>query len=218
MSLILNLETSTKNCSVSIAKNGVCLTSVEECSKEYFHSKKLHTFIEYAIKISGIHIKDLKSICVSKGPGSYTSLRIGASTARGLCYALDIPLLSIDTLTIMSYKINIKKGVLISMIHAKSNFFYTSVFNESKEKLNPIQIIKLNDNFFKSLFSKYKKIYFIIGNILSSIDIDKKIFFYVVKNRFLYKNPSAIDMSLISYKEFRKKKFNNIERFIPFYL
>ncbi|QIK16387.1 tRNA (adenosine(37)-N6)-threonylcarbamoyltransferase complex dimerization subunit type 1 TsaB [Blattabacterium sp. DPU] len=211
MSFILNLETSTKNCSVSIAKNGICLTSVEECSDEYSHSEKLHTFIRYAINISGIHIKDLKSICVSKGPGSYTSLRIGASTARGLCYALDIPLLSVDTLTAMIYKINIKKGFLIPMIHAKSDFFYTSLFNESKKKLNPIIIKKLDDDFFK-YFLKDKKAYF-IGNLPIK---NRK--FFLEKNEFLYKIPSAIDMSYISYKKFCEKKFNDIEKFVPFYL
>ncbi|WP_185857379.1 tRNA (adenosine(37)-N6)-threonylcarbamoyltransferase complex dimerization subunit type 1 TsaB [Blattabacterium cuenoti] len=213
MSLILNIETSTKNCSVSIAKNGICLASVEECSEKYFHSEKLHTFIQYVINISGIHFQDLKSICVSKGPGSYTSLRIGASAARGLCCALDIPLLSIDTLTIMSYKINIKKGFLIPMIHAKSDFFYTSLFNESKERLSPIRIKKLDDDFFKH-FSKNEKVYF-IGNYPL---IYKKLFFLVNKNECSYKMPSAMDMSLISYKKFCKKKFNNVEKFVPFYL
>ncbi|WP_341660896.1 tRNA (adenosine(37)-N6)-threonylcarbamoyltransferase complex dimerization subunit type 1 TsaB [Blattabacterium cuenoti] len=213
MSLILNLETSTKNCSVSIAKNGICLTSIEECSKEYFHSEKLHTFIQYAISISGIHLKDLKSVCVSKGPGSYTSLRIGASAARGLCCALNIPLLSVDTLTVMSYKINIKKGFLIPMIHAKSDFFYTSLFNESKKRLNPIRIKKLDDDFLKSI-SEYKKVHFIIGNIFSL----KKNKFITGKRKLLYKMPSAMDMSLISYKKFCKKKFDDIEKFIPFYL
>ncbi|WP_185863861.1 tRNA (adenosine(37)-N6)-threonylcarbamoyltransferase complex dimerization subunit type 1 TsaB [Blattabacterium cuenoti] len=213
MSLILNLETSTKNCSVSIAKNGICLTSIEECSKEYFHSEKLHTFIQYATSISGIHLKDLKSVCVSKGPGSYTSLRIGASAAKGLCCALNIPLLSVDTLTVMSYKINIKKGFLIPMIHVKSDFFYTSLFNESKKRLNPIRIKKLDNDFLKSI-SEYKKVHFIIGNISSL----KKKKFITGKREFLYKMPSAMDMSLISYKKFCKKKFDDIEKFIPFYL
>ncbi|BAR91826.1 tRNA (adenosine(37)-N6)-threonylcarbamoyltransferase complex dimerization subunit type 1 TsaB [Blattabacterium cuenoti] len=214
MSLILNLETSTKNCSVSIAKNGICLTSIEECSKEYFHSEKLHTFIQYATSTSGIHLKDLKSVCVSKGPGSYTSLRIGASAARGLCCALNIPLLSVDTLTVMSYKINIKKGFLIPMIHAKSDFFYTSLFNESKKRLNPIRIKKLDDDFFKSI-SEYKKVHFIIGNISS---LKKKKILTTGKRKLLYKTPSAMDMALISYKNFCKKKFHDIEKFIPFYL
>ncbi|WP_185867201.1 tRNA (adenosine(37)-N6)-threonylcarbamoyltransferase complex dimerization subunit type 1 TsaB [Blattabacterium cuenoti] len=213
MSLILNLETSTKNCSVSIAKNGRCLASVEECSEKYFHEEKLHIFIQYAISISGIHIQDLKSICVSKGPGSYTSLRIGASAARGLCYVLNIPLLSIDTLTIMSYKINIKKGFLIPMIHAKSDFFYTSLFNESKERLNPISIKKLDENFFNFLLKfKNKKISF-IGNIP-----DNKLFFHNRKKEFICKTPSAMDMALLSYKKFCKKEFNDIKKFIPFYL
>ncbi|WP_185860776.1 tRNA (adenosine(37)-N6)-threonylcarbamoyltransferase complex dimerization subunit type 1 TsaB [Blattabacterium cuenoti] len=215
MSLILNLETSTKNCSVSIANNGRCITSVEEYSEIYSHSEKLHAFIQYAISISGIHINDLNSICVNKGPGSYTSLRIGASTARGLCYTLKIPLLSVDTLTVMSYKINIKKGFLIPMIHVKSNFFYTSLFNESKERLNPIIIKKLDDNFLKSfLKSKNKKVYF-IGNIPSIIN-HKLIF--SENNEFIYKKPSAMDMSFISYKKFCEKKFNDVEKFVPFYL
>ncbi|WP_185861328.1 tRNA (adenosine(37)-N6)-threonylcarbamoyltransferase complex dimerization subunit type 1 TsaB [Blattabacterium cuenoti] len=213
MSLILNLETSTKNCSVSIAKNGICLTSVEECFQEYSHSEKLHTFIEYAINISGFQIKDLKSICVSKGPGSYTSLRIGVSAAKGLCSALDIPLLSIDTLTIMISKINIKDAFFVPMIHAKSDFFYTSLFDKSKKRLDPIRIRKFDYDFFQNLFLKYKKVYF-IGNI--PVIYEKKFLFS--KNRFLYKMPSAIDMVLVSYKKFCKKKFNNIEKFIPFYL
>ncbi|WP_185858014.1 tRNA (adenosine(37)-N6)-threonylcarbamoyltransferase complex dimerization subunit type 1 TsaB [Blattabacterium cuenoti] len=212
MSFILNLETSTKNCSVSIAKNGICLTSIEECSKEHTHSEKLHAFIQYAINISGIHINELKSICVNKGPGSYTSLRIGASAARGLCYSLGIPLLSIDTLTVMCYRINIKKGLLVPMIHIKSDFFYTSLFNESKKRLNPICIKKLDYDFVKSL-SKDKKVYF-IGNFPVK---DKKLFFFMRKNEFLYIRPSATDMSLISYKEFCKKKFHDIKKFIPFY-
>ncbi|BBA17008.1 tRNA (adenosine(37)-N6)-threonylcarbamoyltransferase complex dimerization subunit type 1 TsaB [Blattabacterium cuenoti] len=214
MSLILNLETSTKNCSVSIAKNGICLTSVEESSEDYFHSEKLHAFIQYVINISGIHLKDLKSVCVNKGPGSYTSLRIGASAARGLCSALNIPLLSVDTLTIMVMGYNfIKKGFLIPMVHAKSDFFYISLFNESKKRINPIKIKKLDDDFFKSISKKYKKVHF-IGNTFSL----KKKFFSTKKNNFFYKNPSAMDMSLISYKKFCKKSFSNMEKFIPFYL
>ncbi|WP_185862190.1 tRNA (adenosine(37)-N6)-threonylcarbamoyltransferase complex dimerization subunit type 1 TsaB [Blattabacterium cuenoti] len=212
MSLILNLETSTKNCSISIAKNGICLTSIEECSEQYFHSEKLHMFIQYATKIAKISLHDLKSICVSKGPGSYTSLRIGVAAAKGLCYSLDIPLLSVDSLTVMVQKINIKNGFLIPMIHAKSDLFYTSLFNESKERLSSIFIKKINDNFFKI---KNKEVFF-----FSNIDfLEKKLFFFRKKNRFFSKIfPSAMDMSLISYKKFCKKKFNNIEKFIPFYL
>ncbi|WP_185866076.1 tRNA (adenosine(37)-N6)-threonylcarbamoyltransferase complex dimerization subunit type 1 TsaB [Blattabacterium cuenoti] len=211
MSLILNLETSTKNCSVSIAKNGICLISVEECSEQHFHSEKLHTFIQYATEISKIRLKDLKSVCVSKGPGSYTSLRIGLSAAKGLCFSLGIPLLSVDTLTIMSHKINIKSGFLIPMIHAKSDLFYTSLFNKSKKRLSSIFRKKISDIFFTCL-TKNEKVYFIGDTDL----IDQKLF---SNNSFFIKvYPSAMNMSFISYVKFCDREFNDIEKFIPFYL
>ncbi|WP_185853395.1 tRNA (adenosine(37)-N6)-threonylcarbamoyltransferase complex dimerization subunit type 1 TsaB [Blattabacterium cuenoti] len=211
MSLILNLETSTKNCSVSIAENGICIISVEECFEQYSHSEKLHTFIRYATEISKIRLKDLKSVCVSKGPGSYTSLRIGVSAAKGLCSSLGIPLLSVDTLTVMSQKINIKSGFLIPMIHAKSDLFYTSLFNKSKKRLSSIFRKKIHDDFFTCL-TKNEKVYFI-----GDIDlIDQKLFY---NNRFFTKvYPSAIDMSFISYIKFCGSEFDDIEKFIPFYL
>ncbi|WP_185851630.1 tRNA (adenosine(37)-N6)-threonylcarbamoyltransferase complex dimerization subunit type 1 TsaB [Blattabacterium cuenoti] len=211
MSLILNLETSTKNCSVSIAKNGVCLMSIEENSNEFLHSEKLHTFIQNAIQISKIDLSHLESICVSKGPGSYTSLRIGISAAKGLCCALGIPLLSLDSLTILSQKINIQNGFLIPMIHAKSDLVYTSLFNHSKKMLYPISIKKLGDNFFKS-FPKKNKVYF-FGNVDFS---EKKIF--SENFRFIFRmSPSAIEMSFLSYVKFCNKEFNKIETFRPFY-
>ncbi|AER40596.1 MAG: tRNA (adenosine(37)-N6)-threonylcarbamoyltransferase complex dimerization subunit type 1 TsaB [Flavobacteriales bacterium] len=212
MSLILNLETSTTNCSVSIAKNGVCIASIEENSDQYLHSEKLHTFIQYAIKISKIDINDLQSICVSKGPGSYTSLRIGISAAKGLCYSLGIPLLSLDALTVMSQKVDVKDGFLIPMIHAKSDLFYTSLFNESKKRLCPISIKKFNEDSFKSI-TKDKKVY-IFGNInLTERKLFTNLFHFIHR---IY--PSAMDMSFLSYVKFCDKKFNNIEKFIPFYL
>lgn len=215
MSLILNLETSTKNCSVNIAKKGISLIHVEECFDKHLHSEKLHTFIKYAMKISNIDLNNLSSICVSRGPGSYTSLRIGSSTAKGLCISLGIPLLSIDSLTIMIQKINnIKNGFLIPMIHAKSNSFYTCLFNESKKKLGAISIKEIDKNFFKKNTIENKKVY-----ILGNVDFLKTKFFLEKNFVFLSKRyPSAMDMSNISYIRFREKKFHDVENFSPFYL
>ncbi|WP_185850437.1 tRNA (adenosine(37)-N6)-threonylcarbamoyltransferase complex dimerization subunit type 1 TsaB [Blattabacterium cuenoti] len=216
MSLILNLETSTKNCSVNIAKNGISLVNVEECFDKHLHSEKLHTFIKYAIKISGIDLKNLSSICINRGPGSYTSLRIGSSTAKGLCISLGIPLLSIDSLTLMIQKINnIKSGFLIPMIHAKYNSFYTCLFNESKEKLSAISIKEIDKNFFIENTIENKKVY-----ILGNLNLLETKFFFAKKN-FVFVSKrylSAIDMSNISYIRFREKKFHNVENFSPFYL
>ncbi|WP_185881958.1 tRNA (adenosine(37)-N6)-threonylcarbamoyltransferase complex dimerization subunit type 1 TsaB [Blattabacterium cuenoti] len=213
MTLILNLETSTKNCSVSIAKNGICLIYIEEHTDKHLHSEKLHTFIQYAIKISKININDLQSICVSKGPGSYTSLRIGVAAAKGLCYALGIPLLSLDSLTILSQKIDVQDGFLIPMIHAKSDLFYTTLFNRHKKRLCPISIKKFCGDFFQSIIEDKKA--YLFGNI--NFPKGDKLF----ANNFRFISPiypSAMDMSSLSYMKFCNKKFNNIEQFIPCYL
>ena len=98
MSLILNIETSTKNCSVSLAENGNVIGLKELNDGNYSHAEKLHVFIEQVVQEATKSFKDLDAIAVSKGPGSYTGLRIGVSSVKGLCFALDIPLISVSTL------------------------------------------------------------------------------------------------------------------------
>ena len=110
MSYILNIETATKNCSVALAKNGETILCKEIAEQGFSHAEKLHLFIEEIIKEAGITFSDLNAVAVSQGPGSYTGLRIGVSAAKGLCYALNKPLIAISTLQVMaSASINKKK-------------------------------------------------------------------------------------------------------------
>ena len=102
MAYILNIETSTKNCSVSIAKDGETIVCNEIAEEGYSHAERLHVFIEASLKEVGIVFNDITAIAVSQGPGSYTGLRIGVSSAKGLCYALGIPLIAVDTLQILA--------------------------------------------------------------------------------------------------------------------
>ncbi|WP_185873353.1 tRNA (adenosine(37)-N6)-threonylcarbamoyltransferase complex dimerization subunit type 1 TsaB [Blattabacterium cuenoti] len=210
MSLILNLETSTQNCSISISKKGKVITVVEENSKYYLHSEKLHKFIQYALKLSMIELKEIKSICVDIGPGSYSSLRVGISAAKGLCMSLKIPLLSIDSLSILVQSININKikdkknTLIIPMIYAKKNFFYTTLFDSYKNMIYPISIRK-KINFLKIT---NHKIYIVSNFNLKELN----------KYTFLKVNLSAYHMSSISYNKFCKNKFNNINNFFPIYL
>ena len=97
MPYILNIETSSTNCSVSLAHNGMVISLKEKNDEKYSHSTKLHAFIQEVLKDSNVSINELSAISVSKGPGSYTGLRIGVSAAKGLCFALDIPLISLST-------------------------------------------------------------------------------------------------------------------------
>ena len=102
MATILNLETSTKNCSVSIAKDGVQLCLVEENEENYAHGEKLNQFVDWCVQGAEINWKDIDAVCVSKGPGSYTGLRIGVSSAKGFAYGSDIPLMAINSLQILA--------------------------------------------------------------------------------------------------------------------
>ena len=102
MALILCLETATKSCSVALAKDGDLLHCKNEISEKYSHSEQLTLFIESILSEQGIALVDLDAIAVSKGPGSFTGLRIGVSSAKGLCYALDKPLISVSTLEAMA--------------------------------------------------------------------------------------------------------------------
>ena len=105
MALILNIETATKNCSVALSKAGITLAIREIAEQNFSHAEKLHIFIEELLLETNIALKEVKAIAVSQGPGSYTGLRIGVSAAKGLCYALSIPLIAVDTLEILARKI-----------------------------------------------------------------------------------------------------------------
>ena len=102
MAYILCIETATTNCSVAIAKEGVVVALVEDYGNKYSHAEKLHKYIKEAIDKAGISLSQLDAIAVSKGPGSYTGLRIGVSSAKGLCYALGIPLIAISDIDFIS--------------------------------------------------------------------------------------------------------------------
>ena len=102
MAWILCIETATKSCSVALAKDGHLVAVKEEVSEQYSHSEQLTVFIEQLLQQEGLKVSDLDAIAVSSGPGSYTGLRIGLSTAKGLCYASDVPLIAVSTLGAMA--------------------------------------------------------------------------------------------------------------------
>ena len=96
MSIILNIETATKNCSVALSKAGKTLAIIELSEQNFSHAEKLHVFIEELFLETNLKLQDLNAVAVSQGPGSYTGLRIGVSAAKGLCYALSIPLIGVE--------------------------------------------------------------------------------------------------------------------------
>ena len=116
MSYLLNIETSTTNCSVSLSFENNLIDYVERDSLNYSHSEHLHVFINELLNNNNIKFNQLNAVSVSRGPGSYTGLRIGLSAAKGLCYGLDIPLISISSLKILANSIKFDGFILLMYI------------------------------------------------------------------------------------------------------
>jgi len=132
MSVLLYLETSSKNCSVGISKEGTLLAREELSEASFSHAEKLHPFIQSVLDKASLNLQDLEGIVVGKGPGSYTGLRIGVAAAKGLCLALDLPLLSIGSLEILAQNINNQESSFtIPLIDARRMEVYTAVFDEA---------------------------------------------------------------------------------------
>ena len=212
MTYILNLETATKNCSVSISQNGQTILCKEMAQAGYSHAEKLHVFIEECIKESNISFKDLSAIAVSQGPGSYTGLRIGVSAAKGLCFALDLPLIAVDTLQVLASKLSISEGVIIPMIDARRMEVYSAIFNSKLEKIREVQAEILTESSFEEIS---ETIHF-VG------DCAEKAKTVLTKSNFIFHEeiiyPSANEMSELSYKKFQENKLEDVAYFEPYYL
>jgi len=209
---ILNIETATRNCSVSLAKNGETVLCKEIAELGYSHAEKLHVFIEEILKETGISAQDLNAIAVSKGPGSYTGLRIGVSAAKGLCYALEIPLISVDTLQVLAKQVLDKSGFIIPMIDARRMEVYSAVFDSHLNKIVEVQAEILTENSYAEMT---EALYF-IGDCQEKCQtvLTKANFHFLPEIIF----PSANEMSGLSYEKFIKNDFEDVAYFEPFYL
>ncbi|NNT71381.1 tRNA (adenosine(37)-N6)-threonylcarbamoyltransferase complex dimerization subunit type 1 TsaB [Flavobacterium sp. IMCC34852] len=212
MAYILNIETATKNCSVSLAKDGQTVLCKEIADQGYSHAEKLHVFIEDILKESQIDFRKLKAIAVSKGPGSYTGLRIGVSTAKGLCYALGIPLIAVDTLAVLAQKVTQNDGLIVPMLDARRMEVYSAVFNANHQKIMEVQAEVLTNDSYAEMT---ETIYF-VG------DCQEKCQTVLTKENFVFLPeivfPSANEMSPISFEKFTRNAFEDVAYFEPFYL
>ena len=217
MSIILNIETSSKNCSVSVSKNGQIIGLKEQSYDEYSHSKSLHVFIDEIFKEIELSPQKLSAVAISEGPGSYTGLRIGVSAAKGICIALNIPLIAIDTMQILARKIECADGYIISAMDARRDEIYYSVFKSNNCKI-PIKVGKtdymiMNSDSFSNYF-KSSTLNF-VGNCNEKIKgfLDHK---NIIFSDFML--PSANEMGIISFSRFKKSEFEDISDFQPKYL
>ena len=211
---ILNIETSTKACSVAIHKNGNLIALKESVTENFSHSEKLLVFVGELIENSQIRLSDLSAIAVSMGPGSYTGLRIGVATAKGLCYGLNIPLISISTLKSMSLGMSLKKkgDLFCPMIDARRMEVYSAFFDIHNIRKRKIQADILDANSYKNEL-KEKVIFFGDGSDKAKEVIKNKNAIFITD---FY--PSANFIGMLSYQKFLDSDFEDLAYFEPFYL
>lgn len=221
MSLILGIETATKICSVAISRDEKLL-ALKEIGGEYSHSENLNHFIELACAEAKITLTQLDAIAVSKGPGSYTGLRIGVSTAKGLCYGLDKPLIAVDTLKALTLAVfnslpfgDGQGGALFCpMIDARRMEVYTALYNSNFELIEPISAKIIDENSFANFLEKNKVVFFgdgaekcklLLNNHPNAVFIDNV-------------EPSAKYINQLALSKFKQGIFEDVAYFEPYYL
>jgi tRNA threonylcarbamoyladenosine biosynthesis protein TsaB len=209
---ILNIETATKNCSVTLAKDGKTIFCKEIAEEGYSHAERLHVFIEDVIKEAGITLHDLSAVAVSQGPGSYTGLRIGVSAAKGLCFALDIPLIAVDTLQALASQVVISNGLIIPMIDARRMEVYSAIFAPNYDRKREVLAEIITENSFNDLV---ETLYF-VGDCADKCKsvLNKDNFVFLEHIQY----PSAKEMSALSFEKFKKTDTVDVAYFEPYYL
>ncbi|UKT65129.1 tRNA (adenosine(37)-N6)-threonylcarbamoyltransferase complex dimerization subunit type 1 TsaB [Pedobacter mucosus] len=216
MAKILQIETATQVCSVALSIDGKTISFKEELGQN-LHASNLTLFIDEVIKSNHLNYKDLDAIAISKGPGSYTGLRIGVSTAKGLCYALEIPLIAIETLEMMAAGFLIEnpdfQGLICPMIDARRMEVYTALFDANLNIIQPTSAKIIDENSFSEIL-KFNLAAFIGDGAAKCAEIlnnKNSIFDNANYNSTKY-------MSVLSNAAFVNKKFEDVAYFEPFYL
>ena len=216
MAKILSLDTSTTVCSVAIYEQQALLGSVEYHLTQS-HARLLPGLVEELASNCGISLKSVQAIAISQGPGSYTGLRIGTSTAKGLCYALDIPLITIDTLKAMAAGINNAlrdgDGLLCPMIDARRMEVYCTVLDTDLNVLEPTQPKIIDEQSFQHHLSNRKVYFFGNGSGKCKTVIQSENAGFI---EGIY--PSAKTVGLLAYPKFQRQDFTDLAYFEPQYL
>jgi len=218
MSFFLCIETSTTVCSVALF-NQANLLSIREINNGYTHAENVHVYIKEVLEEVDVSFEKLAAVCVGKGPGSYTGLRIGVSAAKGIAYAKNIPLIGMNSLqNIAAGAINTNidnECVFAPMIDARRMEVYLSVFNNKGFEMNDTSSFIINEESLSELSKKYKKIILLgDGAVKCSTFIGK----YSNMELLIDQMPSAKNMGNYCFEKYNNKAFENVAYFEPFYL
>lgn len=212
--MILHIESATRNCSVALANKGELIGLKELNEGSFSHSEKLHAFIEELMLDASVKMSDLSAVAVSKGPGSYTGLRIGVSAAKGICYAMGIPLLAISTLESIAHQVNAEEGsFIIPMIDARRMEVFNAIYDSDKNLIEPTQATVLDEHSFADLFEKAPC--YMIGD---GADKCTDLFDHQNARFIVGKSPSSREMVPLAFQMFQQERFEDVAYFEPYYL
>ncbi len=207
--MILLIETATKNCSVALMHDGAVIAEHSETADDFVHAERLHSSIDLLVKKNGGYA-ELKAIGISKGPGSYTGLRIGVSAAKGLCFGLNIPLLALRTTESLAHFAITQKpeaGKIIAMIDARRNEVYSEQFDIFGNSLAPVQAQIIDEHFVTML----KANTIVVG------DGAFKCEGMAEDQAILSILPTAAMMARGAYEKWLRGEVENLAYFEPFY-
>jgi tRNA threonylcarbamoyladenosine biosynthesis protein TsaB len=216
MALLLCIETSTDVCSVALFDSQTILRS-EEIHEPQAHASKLAPLIDGLLKQEKMKTNQLQVVAITSGPGSYTGLRIGASTAKGLCLALGIPLIAVPTLDVLAYhgrsRINDKSALLCPMIDARRMEVYCQIYNYDLDIVSPVEPKVIDENSFRELLDGHRMFFMGNGSEKCKTIIRHPNAFFV-EDVF----PKARVLGELAFKKYSEKKFEDLVNFTPFYL
>ena len=198
---------------MSIGKNDNVIALKEMNSKSFSHSEQLHSFINELLAQEELTAKDLSAVSISKGPGSYTGLRIGVSAAKGIAYALDIPLISVSTLLCLAKQVDVNEGLIVPMLDARRMEVYSEVFDANLNAVRDIKAEILDEQSFRKEL-EHNEVHFIgtgVEKFEGVCNHPNAIFHYK-------KLPSAKEQFFIAKRKFDEKIFEDVAYFEPFYL
>lgn len=218
MALLISLETATQVCSVALAKDGE-VVALKESSADKSHSSQITVFIEEVLRKAGVGMRDVEGVAVSEGPGSYTGLRIGVSTAKGLCYALDRPLIAVNTLQTMALGASLERNnaentLFCPLIDARRMEVYYALYNGSNEMVKEVKAEIVDESFLQSQFKDHEIVFFgdAVEKCQDVLENNPNAIF--LQNRL----PTASNMAILAEKKFRAKEYEDVAYFEPFYL
>ena len=219
MAKIIHLETSTKVCSVAISENGILIDSITEKSESFMHSEKLNFLLDELLKKNSFSFGDLNAVSVSSGPGSYTGIRIGVSTAKGLCFALNIPLISVDSLFALAGhfqnqdKFLAPVALIVAMIDARRMEAFTAIYDSFGYAVKPISAEIFTVDYLAHIHANIPV--YLVGDAQ-----EKCRQLWSQRENFVFTDceASALGQVKLAFEKFQRAEFEDLAYFEPYYL